>query len=433
VRRWTLLLAGAALWLFLAAIPALADGGPHVSSANSGSSALTADGCAGCHRAHTAKSLKSDGLLAASAEEVLCLSCHATAGVGASTDVESGIQYKVANPVGGSAQGASNIIGALRGGGFVSARIDSGNATRAGYTTKGSAPYTTPIDPGKSWAAKIGVLAAGEPVTSAHLKLTGATLVTLTSIAWGNGASGAGSTLSLTCTSCHNPHGNNQYRILVPVPTGTAPFAATNASAVTSVTDDTANTSIVSSVGGTDIRNYTVIQANPAGGRYLLAGAISTAEVLGTFSNTSGDYWHKVVPWTLTASTSADYDGPNGNPSTFDTQITTWCAQCHTRYPSSTTTSPPDPFAYKHSTSSNKACTTCHVAHGTNATMDGFYSGNYPYPDTTTSGSSRLLKVDNRGTCQLCHDPTKTVLEYGPTLGANGNSWTGPTPAPTLP
>ena len=35
------------------------------------------------------------------------------------------------------------------------------------------------------------------------------------------------------------------------------------------------------------------------------------------------------------------------------------------------------------------------------------YSANVPYPDnSTTVGDSRLLKVDNRGTCQLCHDPT---------------------------
>src|SRR5664279_934396 len=55
VRRLVLLLAGAALWLMLAALPTLADGGPHVANANSGVSTLTADSCAGCHRAHTAE------------------------------------------------------------------------------------------------------------------------------------------------------------------------------------------------------------------------------------------------------------------------------------------------------------------------------------------------------------------------------------------
>ena len=50
-----LLIAAGSLWLFLAAVPALADGGPHVASVNSGVSSLTADSCAGCHRVHTAQ------------------------------------------------------------------------------------------------------------------------------------------------------------------------------------------------------------------------------------------------------------------------------------------------------------------------------------------------------------------------------------------
>ena len=90
MRRWTLLIAGAALWLFLAAVPALADGGPHVASVNSGSSTLTADSCAGCHRAHTAQGPM---LLNAVDEEALCLSCHGATGTGAATDVVRGLQY----------------------------------------------------------------------------------------------------------------------------------------------------------------------------------------------------------------------------------------------------------------------------------------------------------------------------------------------------
>ena len=32
-----------------------------------------------------------------------------------------------------------------------------------------------------------------------------------------------------------------------------------------------------------------------------------------------------------------------------------------------------------------------------------------PAGSSVTSGDSRLLKVDDRGTCQLCHDPTDSV------------------------
>jgi len=92
VRRWTLLVAGAALWLFLAAVPALADGGPHVAATNSGvTGGLTADTCAGCHRAHTAQG---NYLLKEEEGPALCLACHGAAGVGATTDVETGQQYK---------------------------------------------------------------------------------------------------------------------------------------------------------------------------------------------------------------------------------------------------------------------------------------------------------------------------------------------------
>jgi len=442
VRRWTLLLAGAALWLFLAAIPALADGGPHVSSANSGSSALTADGCAGCHRAHTGNG---EAMLVADSEEALCLSCHASAGVGASTDVEIGVQFRIALPVGSPAQDASSataVLGALRGGGFVSARINSGNATRAGYATSATAPYSTPIDPGKTWSAKIGVRSSGQPVTSAHLEVGGSG-VTLKGIAWGSASSGDAPALSLSCASCHNPHGNNQYRILVPVPTKASgestAFVAANLLATTSVTDDTANTSIVSSDGGTDIRNYTVIQAKSTGGRYLLV-----SEITAGVSSTSGDYWHKAVPWDVyisSSSTRSSWDAPNGSlaagtateSAAFNYQMGLWCTQCHSRYHSSTVVAAGDPYFDKHSTARNRTCTTCHVAHGSNAQMGGEFSGALPYPApfaAQTSDSSRLLKVDNRGTCQLCHDPTKTVKVYGPNIGQNGNPWTGPTPAP---
>ena len=44
--------------------------------------------------------------------------------------------------------------------------------------------------------------------------------------------------------------------------------------------------------------------------------------------------------------------------------------------------------------------------------MTGDVLGNFPYPNRgrpAYSPSSRLLKVDNRGTCQACHDPTGTV------------------------
>jgi hypothetical protein len=42
--------------------------------------------------------------------------------------------------------------------------------------------------------------------------------------------------------------------------------------------------------------------------------------------------------------------------------------------------------------------------------MSGVYSSNEAMPDDSVAvGDSRLLKIDNRGTCQACHDPTGTT------------------------
>jgi D-tyrosyl-tRNA(Tyr) deacylase len=102
-------------------------------------------------------------------------------------------------------------------------------------------------------------------------------------------------------------------------------------------------------------------------------------------------------------------------PSTFNDQVNTWCLTCHTRYLLASSTGSQTPqadaiFTFRHSTRSDRVCTTCHVAHGSNAAMTGPYSMTFPYPDGTESASSRLLKFDNRGTCQACHDPTETVV-----------------------
>jgi predicted CXXCH cytochrome family protein len=406
VRRLALLVAGGAVWLFLAAIPALADGGPHVAPANSGVSTLTADNCAGCHRAHTAQGAM---LLAEPDEEALCLSCHGAAGAGSAVDVENGIQYTVASRTGGT------VLGALRAGGYINARIDSDSPTRVTYMRNATAT---------SQRTKVSVLPAGDPVTSAHIDFTAG--VFGTGVAWGNGPISAtavpGQPLELSCGSCHNPHGNNAYRILKPIPGGdgtAGPF-------VEPLTGVSVTDAALPAAG--DTRNYTVIQT--LGGTGTLYA--SQVAALPGYTNTMGDYFHRTVPW----DPQVDYtvpppagvtanDAPNGLPATFNTQINQWCAQCHSRYLAATagiayyeTDSGDAIFKYRHSNTSNKPCTTCHVAHGSNADMTGVISSGFEYPDGTASPSSRLLKIDNRGTCQACHDPTETVPAgtlYGPT------------------
>jgi hypothetical protein len=75
----------------------------------------------------------------------------------------------------------------------------------------------------------VGVLGAEQASTSAHD-------VGVAGTAWGGGAAGTdGTTITLECGSCHDPHGNGNYRILRAIPTdGLLTFPGSVA--VTSVT-----------------------------------------------------------------------------------------------------------------------------------------------------------------------------------------------------
>ena len=94
-------------------------------------------------------------------------------------------------------------------------------------------------------------------------------------------------------------------------------------------------------------------------------------------------------------------------------RIAAWCTTCHTRYlaPSGSwgTNSGDAVFTYRHTgdnvsgdAASNRNCIQCHVAHGTNAQMP---SSSVEWPaGTTPSADSRLLRVDDRGVCVMCHN-----------------------------
>jgi len=309
------LVVGSAGWLFLGAAPALADNGPHVSGAS-----VVTDSCAGCHRAHTGKAAK----LLVQSQPALCYTCHGTGNTGAATDVQAGVGY--------SSIARATPAAALRGGGFSYALINS--AAPTGQTTTGS------NSGGAVPALAVGTVAA---VTSTHS--VDGTSVT----AWGIGAigSGAGATVQLTCGSCHDPHGNGNYRILKAIPEQSGGTALNITDATTKV-------------------------------------------------YTTGNYW-KV---------------DDTNAAGFIANVSAWCSKCHTRYlagAGSGDTNSTDPiYTYRHrgndTTQGGATCIQCHVAHGSNASVSGTYSNAVANPDGTAAlGNSRLLRIDNRGTCQMCH------------------------------
>ena len=327
----------AALWLV--ATPVAADGGPHVASVNSGSTTLTADSCAGCHRAHTAAG---ENLIAAATEVELCLTCHGSPAAGATTNVIDGVEA-------GTAHG-------LRGGGFTNALMDTG------------------------WTGA----AVSRPATSAHMH-DGATPVTM----WGNGAIGSGpgaASVTLTCTDCHNPHGNNSYRILRTIPTGSG------AAADVTVTDQATS---VYTVASTLNRYFGELYG---GGNYLEQ--------------------YELTEWCAQCHTRHDAPEPDqattdsGDPIFRFRHMTRWptgwidCYLCHE---GAIGINAPDPFGVGASVAHEPVCQNCHVAHGSAAQM-GTYSGLVAWPDgaTTPSGNERssLLRLDNRGVCAGCHDPT---------------------------
>jgi len=345
---------------------AAADNGPHVSSAETvaGFSAASADKCAGCHRVHTAKG--ADYLLT-SGQGGMCFTCHGSTGTGASTNVVDGVGY--------SDTSRTSAPAALRGGGFDFALINSGAATRELY-------FRTPTSlSGRNQS--IPALAVGAPVTSNHSIDTAETM-------WGNGpisaTANAGKAVTLECGSCHDPHGNGNYRILKPIPTdsGYVPFERVAATATTPA--------VMSAATGVKIPDQPVK------------------------AYTTTDYWLTGAPGVPATVEGVAAVSPDG----FIANISDWCSTCHTRYMGKSGARSTDSgdaiYTYRHTTTKidkvgTRNCITCHVAHGSNANMNGTQSSKVPMPDGTVAkehavgaAGSRLLRVDNRGICLMCHN-----------------------------
>ncbi len=311
---------------------AQAAAGPH------GPYTSTSDGCAGCHRTHTAASPK----LLINTNTGLCLTCHGTAATGAETNVVDGV-YE------GTTLGTQNA--GLTGGGFTNAHQDTaltGTAT-SGATTSVHAVQGTP---GYSSTATM----------------------------WGAGSlnSGAGSAFDLYCTSCHDPHGNNNYRMIKTLVNG-VPVTVTP-------TDE-------SSKSYTTASYY---KPTAGTGQWEISGFCAAchtryqATASGSGETDSGDsifaYRHR--------NDAASGSALNGLTYSFPANLALPVSSVN----GGTPTASPD--------NRSMVCLTCHYSHGTRATM-GFTSGSVAWPGggSSPNGNSRssLLRLDNRGVCENCH------------------------------
>ncbi len=189
----------------------------------------------------------------------------------------------------------------------------------------------------------------GVPVTSSHDPTGTAT------DAWGNGvARGAVAALAdgaLTCASCHDPHGSTNYRIIKETINGVAVT-------VTQV-DEGAAKDYDTEQWPADVSN--VCKACHSAYHRTNPGQGSTLD--------NGTYTHRVdMPFTY---------GANANPETVGYGGLTL------------------PLA----DSGNQdlvVCQTCHLPHGTSAQMTNAAL------DPNTNDSA-LLRLDNRGVCEVCH------------------------------
>jgi len=200
-------------------------------------------------------------------------------------------------------------------------------------------------------------------------------------LAWGNGVDrGATATLGagngLDCASCHDPHGSTNYRILRTT-VNALPVV------VAQVDEDTAKPC----VGPGCLKDYDTEQWG-AGQSQLCAACHSSYHRVNAGQGSTLDgttYTHRVdMQWDAAFAGAANPESAGMGGYTLPLALTN------------------NPAAGD----GVVVCQTCHLPHGTSSAMTGFAAGTYDPAGATgpiPSGDSALLRIDNRGVCEVCH------------------------------
>jgi predicted CXXCH cytochrome family protein len=370
-----------------------------------------------------------------------CYACHGDQAPGASTNVEKGI-------------------------------FDAGPSTASLGATSATQPYQTqstfnkPLNGGGfSVAAKDWDWDTSQNATT-YASVTSAHSMEKTNVMWGAG-NGSDTSVYLTCTSCHDPHGSSNYRLLKDTVNGLA-------------------------VGGYN---------EPTPGDYVADPYVMSAEV---GANYPVDGWARGnVGAAQMAAYKPNYTGGTQIAATQDGglhSLSTWCSACHENYNDKNNEKATDPGAvgaggagssgaiknygtyeaagtvgavarHRHPLNvslvagdliiqipaqkyadtvgldpriplevnslmaskrdGNIGCLTCHVAHGSAQTMSGYAAASLVGTPTATptswlpkmdgipgvdpdkadyagapagAGTSALLRANNRGVCERCHN-----------------------------
>jgi len=420
-KRLALLFAITVLAVLLVPALAFANFGPH------GSYVGDTDACAGCHRAHTSVSPITwadqagndhSALLVSTATTMyeFCYACHDATSQGADTNVQSGI-YE------GDLYGTTG--GILNGGGFES--LD------------GSATTSTHIYTGASWGAYGGGY-TGMGSTGADGQYTDPSDPL-------DAATGESVQIAMDCGTCHDPHGSSNYRALKAYANGNYVGGYVPSADPENPTPDPFVWSNEAGypAGGfalhTEYPGYVPNYTAPLYARGYDAnastGPVNTAKgmsgwCVGCHStymiNNDGTPWsgatqellksdgttYTAMAWTYDAADGAglqlrhkhpinvplsNYNGPDKTSMIVTSQVLPLAHQ----------------FEGDGTVVSESAdwveCLTCHRAHGTAAQMtgyaldgslvvdlDGVSRNNFP------ASPSALLRRDNRGVCEVCHN-----------------------------
>jgi len=319
------------------------------------------DACAGCHRAHTGVQ---SGLLASGTDKYsFCTSCHD--GTGANTNVNGGMFEGVEGilPDGtdwNTGDDGEDLKG-LNGGGFVQAAAYTGIVSRDGFVGKTSRHKIVGLDAGASFPAYGG----------------------------GPAGSGPGPNIALTCTTCHDAHGvdnadgSDRYRMLLKNVDGTD-LSLLN---VSSWEDDEAE-------------DYTKIQYKSGTAAFCVAchdnymadGQYDAGDTQGVAER----YRHKV-----NGAISLGSGAPKtGNNELMSENINNKDSVTGLAVHAAPTTVLPLEQSGSQSDDARETdkmvCLTCHQAHGSSANMSVNSS-------VAPASSSALLRMNDRGVCQDCH------------------------------